>query len=188
MPGSHIIDLPAQHRLILAAMGIELWVLADSPTRMIQGGIWRDQNEAGMTMQSMDTTAAHNTETAADLTELQFMLDVIVLPHCAIMTDLYGKSGEDVALWEKVAGAVEHQHLRLDFPVPVFLDRSSSAIQSYIQGFLSQFSKQRRLICLGELPVINMDALGITQIPALPEFHSNPSLKKRLWSTMKTSD
>lgn len=179
-------DLSAHNRLVLKAMGIDLWVMRDSKVCSTATNIWRDQTlSTGEPMQEHPVDATIPPEAVTQLIDLQFRLEVMVLPHCAIVVNIWGLMMEDLELWEKIRGAAEHSHLSLEFPVPMFLDRSSKAIHSYIQGFLSQFNRERRVICLGQIPVINMDAAGITAIPALPEFHQNAALKKKLWATIK---
>lgn len=111
----------------------------------------------------------------------KFELQLLSLPHCAVVIDSSKLSVEAEQLWANIHAALEADYQQLNWPFPLLNLQDPQGAYSYMQGFLAVHSLDKKLIILGDLPYVPEHGL---KFPSLEAMLAQPILKKQLWNAL----
>ena len=113
-----------------------------------------------------------------------FDLQLYALEHCVLLLDATDLNDEQRQLWRNIQASMQGREATLHWPFPLINIQDGRGVVQYLQGFIDVYGVEKQLICMGEIPHLNMSQC--TVLASLQEMIEQPMLKRNLWQAMRT--
>lgn len=136
-----------------------------------------------------------------------FVLHALSTPDYVIALDATQLDDTQLNLWKNIQLAAAGQFQELKWPFPLSQFQDGRGAKSYLQGFFDALCIDKKLICLGALPLADLkknengenqasintqisidagQATSIVQLHTLQEMIDQPQHKRALWQHMRS--
>ena len=134
-----------------------------------------------------------------------FVLHAISTPNYVIALNATQLNEAEISLWKNIQHAAVGQYQELKWPFALSQFQDGRGAKVYMQGFLDALCVDKKLICLGALPLqqestkaqsTSVDAVNaviqfgqatqLVQVATLQEMIDEPQLKRTLWQHMRS--
>ena len=112
-----------------------------------------------------------------------FDVQLYALEHCVLLLDATDLNDEQRELWRNIQASMQGREATLHWPFPLINIQDGRGVAQYLQGFIDVCGVEKQLICVGEIPHLNMDQC--TVLASLQEMIEQPILKRNLWQAMR---
>ena len=113
-----------------------------------------------------------------------FDVQLYALEHCVLLLDATNLNDEQRELWRNIQASMQGREATLHWPFPLINIQDGRGVEQYLQGFIDAYGVEKQLICVGEIPHLNMDQC--TVLASLQQMLEQPTLKRNLWQVMLT--
>ena len=112
-----------------------------------------------------------------------FDVQLYALEHCVLLLDATDLNDEQRELWRNIQASMQGREATLHWPFPLINIQDGRGVAQYLQGFIDVYGVEKQLICVGEIPHLNMDQC--TVLASLQQMLEQPTLKRNLWQVMR---
>lgn len=112
-----------------------------------------------------------------------FDVQLYALEHCVLLLDATDLNDEQRELWRNIQASMQGREATLHWPFPLVNIQDGRGVGQYLQGFIDVYGVEKQLICVGEIPHLNMDQC--TVLASLQQMLEQPTLKRNLWQVMR---
>lgn len=112
-----------------------------------------------------------------------FDVQLYALEHCVLLLDATDLNDEQRELWRNIQASMQGREATLHWPFPLINLQDGRGVAQYLQGFVDVYGVEKQLICVGEIPHLNMDQC--TVLASLQQMLEQPTLKRNLWQVMR---
>ena len=113
-----------------------------------------------------------------------FQLQAMVVANITLVIESTDFNLQQWALWRNIQQIFSAKTSTLEWPFPLLHIQDARGVICYIQGFLDATGLDQTILCLGDLPYMQVKG---ENMPSIAQMLEQPALKKQLWQKLYQS-